>query len=146
MSRAERMYGKSPTMKRGEHGHMEVSHNANKPSKADETASGTEGVLSPEMRHTGERGEMHMRHMREHMEMQHKHETEHLLHEHGGHGEKGEMHSRHHQELVAMHERHEGEDDEMAKRHSSESSSGAAGEGEKGGAQLIEKTEQDKKE
>lgn len=142
------MYGKSPTLGRGDDGHMEVkaNHGSKQPSKADQEVGGTEGVISHEHRHRSERRELHQRHLREHMEIHHKHETEHELHEHGGHGEKVEMHARHHQEMVSMHEQHENEHKEMLARHDHEGGTESRGEHEKGGEKLIEKTENDKKE
>ena len=101
MSRKERMYGKSPTMKRDEEsGEMGVhKKEANEPEKGTEGAirGGDEAMPAP-VRHVMERHDMHARH-----------EHEHAHHDHMEHGDKKEMHERHEKEMKDMHKRHEKE-------------------------------------
>ena len=101
-SRAERMYGKSPTMKRGEDGDMEISRIEKDSKKAgnDETMKETDNheVMPAHVRHVKERHDMHSRH-----------EHEHAMHDAKGHKDKEDMHGRHEKEMKEMHNRHEKE-------------------------------------
>lgn len=127
MARSDKLYDRSPELKRGEDGKVDVK----KAEKAEEAGEGTPH-MEKHMRHAHERRDMKHRHIKEHMDMHHKHETEHENHKEG---DKAEMHGRHHEELKNMHTRHEKEMKENHGRH------------EKGtGGEKIEKIEKDKKE
>lgn len=99
-SRAERMYGDSPSLKRDEEdGKVKAKKPSEAEKKSEEVNSGTDGA---------ERGseDMNARHAMDRLSMHHKHEAEH--HAHKG-GDKKEMHKRHLSEHKAMHKRHEKE-------------------------------------
>lgn len=102
MSKGERMYKDSPTLKRDEEsGKMGVTKAEKKASRVED---GTDGMAEHEeglpavARHVMERRDMHSRH-----------EAEHAIHDHGKGGDKEEMHTRHEKEHKEMHSRHEKE-------------------------------------
>ena len=113
MSRASKMYSKSPKLERDEDGKMGVKT----PEKAQEIEAGVQGVdgkgggsIPAGIRHSHERIAMHHRHIHEHLEMHRKHEMEHAHHK----GDKKELHERHEKEYAEMHAKHHGE---MKKLH-----------------------------
>ena len=85
-TRADRMYGNSPKLAKGEDGKVGVT-------KAMKERDGTDGVQMHESGHDMEMKEMMNRHSEERMKLHHKHELE--MHEHlkkaisSGHGETG---------------------------------------------------------
>jgi len=123
-ARSERMYGKSPTMKRGESGDMEiVKHEKKAPEAGAEGAmqgkDGTEALPS-HVRHAHERRELKHQHMSEHHAIHHRHQIEHSHHDEGGHGGKEKLHERHARELSELHDKHHKEHKTMYKRHEKE--------------------------
>lgn len=120
MSRAEKMYGNSPSLKRDdEDGKVKAMKPSAEKKKADEVQGGTDGAEREPMHE-----DMAARHAMDRLSMHHKHEAEH--HAHKG-GSKKEMHKRHLSEHKAMMKSHEKE-------------MGDDGEG------MIEKTEENEKE
>lgn len=118
MSRSEKMYGDSPTLKRDEEdGKVKAKKPSEEKKKADEVQSGTDGAEREPMHE-----DMASRHAMDRLSMHHKHEAEH--HAHKG-GDKKDMHKRHLGEHKAMMKAHEKE-------------MGGSGEG------MIEKEENDK--
>ena len=114
--RAERMYGKSPTVKRNEEsGEMEISH-IEKDSKKAGGDEAIKEVGDHEERHSHERMAMHHRHIHEHLALHHKHEVEHAHHE----GNKEELHARHEKEYSEMHSKHHAEMKKLHKKHEAE--------------------------
>jgi hypothetical protein len=102
------MYGRSPSLERGEDGEMSVSRKK----EADEPEKGTEGAI----REGGGKSPPHVRHVLERHDMHARHEHEHASHDYHEHGDKEDMHSRHEHEAKAMHTRHEKEMDEHEDR------------------------------
>lgn len=128
MSKADKLYGKSPKMERNEGGDMEVKKHPDKtgektvgekPSPESEVTNGTDG-MPVEARHAHERMEVHHKHVGEHLAMHKKHEMEHAMHDHHGGGHKGAMHERHEKEFEEMHKRHGAELELMHTRHEKE--------------------------
>ena len=103
MARKDRMYGKSPSLKRGESGEVEVEHHVKKEHEAGADGAIREGESKEAM-------PAHVRHAQERRHMHERHETEHALHDYAHEGEdKHEMHGRHEKEIADMHKRHEKE-------------------------------------
>lgn len=110
-SRAEKMYGDSPEMKRDEEsGKMAVKKPSQSEKKSKEVEGGTEGAEREGMKD----GAMphHVRHAMGRNDMHARHEHEHSMHDHMKHGDKKEMHARHEKEMRTMHTRHEKESGE----------------------------------
>jgi hypothetical protein len=106
-SRADKMYGDSPSLKRDEEdGKMKATKPSHEKKKADEVQGGIDGA-----EREGEHDAMphHVRHAHERHAMHVKHEHEHRMHDEGEHGSKKEMHKRHRSEMKSMHSRHEKE-------------------------------------
>ena len=101
-SRAERMYGKSPTMKRGEDGDMEIS----RIEKDSKKAGGDEALKETDNK---DAMETHVRHLKERHDMHSRHEHEHAMHDVAGKTDKKLVHQRHEKEMKEMHSRHEKE-------------------------------------
>src|ERR1700722_2531776 len=96
VSRSERMYKDSPTLKRDEEdGKMKAKKPSESKKKADEVQGGTDGAE----REGAHEEDMMGRHSMDRLSMHHKHEAEH--HAHKG-GDKKEMHSRHEKERRSM--------------------------------------------
>jgi len=95
MARPEKMYSKSPELKRDEGGKMSVGVAKAPTSDAPEQK---DMGIPPAARHAMERLDLHT-----------KHEREHHMHDHGKHGGKKEVHGRHAKEIADMHKRHEKE-------------------------------------
>ena len=113
MSRGEKFYKNSPTMKMDkETGKMSVSREQE---KADRVEDGTDGIPVHEgmETHAGERTMLKHKHIKEHMDMHTKHVVEHMAHK----GDKAELHKRHHEELKVLHKEHEAEHKAMHGRH-----------------------------
>lgn len=88
MAKAQKLYEKSPSLKRNEDGDMEV----HKPTEADGQDMGTEGSPLP-----GSDGKMPIEaHQAERKSMHKRHEEE-----------LKDMHDRHRKDLAEMHKRHE---------------------------------------
>lgn len=95
MSRAEKMYDKTPELKRDdESGKVGVKKSE---AKSARVSDGTEGIP------------IHARHAMERRDVHHRHETEHMMHDHGSGGSKAELHARHLKEMGDMLKRHEKE-------------------------------------
>lgn len=122
MSRAGKMYKDSPSLGRGEEGHMEVTRKKEHHMEKHGGTAGTEEAIPHHVRHAHERHAMHAKHVHEKMQMHGRHEHEHAMSDHGGH-DKGEMHSRHHAEHEVMNKQHEKEMGDMQARHESEGGS-----------------------
>lgn len=117
MSKSNKLYSDSPSLKRGEDGEVGVQ----KPSEADADNMGVGGSdeqgdpaqMPIDTHQEGERREMKHRHVGEHLAQHHRHETEHSTHK----GDKAELYKKHEAEMADMHKRHQEEMASMHKRH-----------------------------
>lgn len=120
-ARSDRMYGRSPTMKRNEDGDMEIKH-IEKAKSAGAEGAMKEGkeALPHHVRHAHERRELKHQHIHEHHALHHRHQVEHSHHDEGELGDKERMHERHERELNEMHGKHHKEVKAMHERHEEE--------------------------
>lgn len=117
MSKSEKLYKNSPSLKRGEDGDVGIK----KPSEADaenmgvagDTNENSPGEMPINVHQAAERHDMHHKHVHEHLQMHGRHEQEHMT----GKEEKGNMHKKHETEMKDMHGRHQEEMKSLHKRH-----------------------------
>jgi len=136
-SRADKLYGDSPSLERDtDSGAMKVAK-TNKDDEMKNALSGEGGAGGEplHMRHANERHETHVRHIHERMQMHQKHQVE-----HAGGEDKAALHARHETEHEAMNSRHHAEKKALHKRHEKELSNpgGVHGEPTKKGGEKKE--------